>query len=253
MNSLYNVRSHRMPYSRTDPVDLGMKYDKYYGPIGTLRRLFTSEGVTYAQKRAEYKRKQHFELPLARDKRDSPAPRIIADAPPLSGTPYKKVVVTPDDRELILNILDKNYGKHKRVTLPILEEIYHDVVFPNGVRLRNMPLEGGRHAVTFFDNKNILYETGGFSEHFPEHASMNRQMQTHGTCSYFQRLRAFYPETTNEKFNDAIDTACRRTGLTRDEVAVDIIKQISEARGVRKTDAKDPVFKKGGIIVAKKK
>jgi len=242
-----------MPYSTTDPVELGIKYDKYYGPIGTFRRLFTLEGVSYAHKRAEYKRKQYFELPLARDKRDSPAPRIIADAPQSPLGTYKRVSVAPQDRELIRNIFVTNYGQYKDDMKLVRGEIQHDIVFPNGLRLRNTPIEGGRHAVTLFDKKNILYETGGFPEYFPEHASTNRHIQTQGSCSYFQHLRAFYPETTNEEFNDAIDRACRRTGLTHDEVAIDIIKQISEARGVRKTDDPTPRFKKGGIIVAKKK
>lgn len=248
--------SFRQPYKNTELVDLGVKYDKYSGTVGTLRKYLTSEGRDYARKRAEYKRKQYFEFPMARDRRDSPAPRLIADAPTYlieDGRPVKDMA-DDETHNFMKDLMEKYYGqpyiKHSRIGGT--HYVYQS--YDKGVmRIVHSTPEDGYHVVTRTGNGARLYDPSGDNPYFPKYAGTNERIQSHGTCAYFSLLAAFYPHTSNEELNDAIDRACQRTGLTPDEVVVDIVHQLKGVSGIRKTDDPVPQFKKGGIIVAKKK
>lgn len=236
-----------------DPVDFGVKDPKYYGIVGTARKYLTSEGREYARKRADYKSKLHYEFPKARIRTQSPVPRMMESGTVIDddGFAFKKFDPL-GDAQFFRELRNKYYGPYRitsdhRPNLKVWDMTYPD----NTVHRVTAPVGSSYgHIVTIFPNKNELYDSAGALS-YPEHRPTNIRIQENGTCMNFAGIRSFFPEASNKQFNDAIHKACARTGMTPDEVVLDITDQLRKAPGLKKTHNPLPEFRSGGVIMAK--
>ena len=211
----------------------GIKPDKYYKATARIEE--------------EYKNRAYTRFPKANLKEEAGSTLELLSTP-----------LTPETVKAIkTNFLEQAYGKIDSVLYRPHGEVplHRRIQYGRGIRTVDYAVsDRASHRITFItrDGKEE-YFNAGHSHPYYEKYGKSEDLQVNGTCSAFSTLRGLCPELSNEEFVKKLNEASDRTGLTPEEVVVDVLRQMQANKGVERVDVlpNEPRFKKGGVVFAK--